>query len=29
MTATAHNSAGEARVVLRKGRVWPLWYDHP
>ena len=25
MTAAAHNSAGEARVILRKGRARPLW----
>ena len=29
MTAPAHNPAGEARVILRKGRARPLWYGHP
>jgi 23S rRNA (cytosine1962-C5)-methyltransferase len=29
MTAAAHRPAGEARVVLRKGRARPLWYGHP
>jgi 23S rRNA (cytosine1962-C5)-methyltransferase len=29
MTAAAHKTAHEGRVVLRKGRARPLWYGHP
>jgi 23S rRNA (cytosine1962-C5)-methyltransferase len=29
MTAAAHKTAHEAKIVLRKGRARPLWYGHP